>query len=75
MILKDEKDTSGASFLDNEEPVKANYNKFRRIVSNNGIKINADVNGAYQIMKKVFTNVTSDGIQGVAFQPVRVSVA
>ena len=72
--------TSGTSFLDNEEPVKANYNKVRRIhrglfVSNNGIKINADVNGAYQIMKKVFPNAYADGIQGVVLHPIRVSVA
>ena len=59
--------------MDHEEPVKANYNKSRRVkrglfVSNHGIKINADVNGAYQIMRKVFPNVSSDGIQGVALQ-------
>lgn len=72
--------TSGTSFLDNEEPIKANYNKKRRIyrglfVSNNGIKINADVNGAYQIMKKVFPNAYSDGIEDVVLHPIRVNVA
>ena len=51
--------TSGTSFLDGEEPVEKNYNKDRRVhrglfVSNEGININADVNGSYQIMKKVF---------------------
>ena len=80
VILTEESYTSGTSFLDNEEPVKANYNKVRRIhrglfVSNNGIKINADVNGAYQIMKKVFPNAYADGIQGVVLHPIRVSVA
>lgn len=80
IILTEESYTSGTSFLDNEGPIKANYNKSRRVkrglfVSNNGTKINADVNGAYQIMKKVFPNVTSDGIQGVALHPVRVNVA
>jgi putative transposase len=80
VILTEESYTSGTSFLDNEMPVKANYNKSRRVnrglfVSNNGTKINADVNGAYQIMKKVFPNVISDGIQGVALHPVRVNVA
>jgi len=34
-----------------------------------------DVNGAYQIMKKVFPNAYADGIEGVALHPVRVSVA
>lgn len=80
VILTEESYTSGTSFLDNEEPIKTNYDKSRRVqrglfVSNNGIKINADVNGAYQIMRKVFPKVNADGIQGVALHPIRVSVA
>lgn len=80
VILTEESYTSGTSFLDNEEPIKANYDKSRRVqrglfVSNNGTKINADVNGAYQIMRKVFPKVNADGIQGVALHPIRVSVA
>lgn len=80
VVLTEESYTSGTSFLDGEEPVKANYNKSRRIkrglfVSNNGIRINADVNGAYQILKKVFPNAYADGIQGVALHPVRVNIA
>ncbi len=79
VILTEESYTSGTSFLDGEEPTKENYNKVRRIkrglfVSNKGIKINADVNGAYQIMKKVFPNAFADGIEGVALHPIRVSV-
>ena len=79
VILTEESYTSGTSFLDEEEPVKANYNKKRRVyrglfVSNTGRKINADVNGAYQIMKKVFPKAFADGIKGVALHPVRVSV-
>ncbi len=79
VILTEESYTSGTSFLDNEEPTKANYNKSRRVhrglfVSNNGVKINADVNGAYQILRKVFPNVNSDGIEGVALHPIRVNV-
>lgn len=80
VIVTEESYTSGTSFLDGEEPTKANYNKSRRVkrglfISNNGSKINADVNGAYQIMKKVFPNAYADGIEGVALHPVRVSVA
>ena len=80
VILTEESYTSGTSFLDNEEPIKANYNKSRRInrglfVRNNGTKIKADVNGAYQIMKKVFPKANADGIKGVALHPVRVSIA
>ena len=51
--------TSGTSFLDGEDPIKENYNKSRRLhrgmfVSNSKELINADVNGAYQIIKKAF---------------------
>ena len=58
VILTEESYTSGTSFIDNEEPVKKYYNKDRRehrglFVSNEGIPINADINGAFQIMKKV----------------------
>lgn len=79
VILTEESYTSGTSFLDGEEPIKKNYNKSRRIkrglfVSNKGIRINADVNGAYQIISKVFPNVKSEGIEGVALHPIRVSV-
>lgn len=80
VIIVEESYTSGTSFLDNEEPIKINYDKSRRVqrglfVSNSGTKINADVNGAYQIMRKVFPKVNADGIQGVALHPIRVSVA
>jgi len=72
VILTDESYTSGTSFLDNELPEKSYYNKKRRVkrglfVSNKGIKINADVNAAFQIMKKVFPNVFTDGIEGVVY--------
>ena len=79
VILTEESYTSGTSFLDGESPKKEFYNKKRRIhrglfVSNNGISINADVNAAYQIMKKVFPNVFVDGIEGVVLHPVRVDI-
>ena len=79
MILTEESYTSGTSFLDKESPIKEFYDKKRRkhrglFVSNQGISINADVNAAYQIMKKVFPNVFADGIEGVVFHPVRVDI-
>lgn len=57
VIVLRESYTSGTSFLDNEEPIKANYDKSRRVerglfISNEGRKIHADVNGAYQIMRR-----------------------
>ena len=71
--------TSGTSFLDGEEPIKENYDKSRRVhrglfVSNNGTKINADVNGSYQITKKVFPNAYSNGIVGVGLHPTVVAI-
>ena len=80
VILTEESYTSGTSYLDNETPIKENYNKSRRVhrglfISDNGVKINADVNGAYQILKKVFPKAYADGIEDVALHPIRVSVA
>ena len=40
--------------------------------SNNGTLINSDLNGAYQIIKKVVPNAFADGIEGVVLHPVRV---
>ena len=79
VILTEESYTSGTSFLDNELPQKNFYNKKRRVhrglfVSNEGVQINADVNAAYQILKKVFPNEFSDGIEGVVLHPVRVDI-
>ena len=77
VILTEESYTSGTSFIDDEQPVKENYNKSRRIKrglfkSNNGILINADLNGAYQILKKVFP-IKWD--RGCALHPVVVNIA
>ena len=79
MILTEESYTSGTSFIDGESPNKEFYNKKRRVhrglfISNKGVSINADVNAAYQIMKKVFPNVFADGIEGVVLHPVRVNI-
>ena len=79
VILTEESYTRGTSFLDGELPTKEFYNKDRRIhrglfISNRGIRINADVNAAYQIMKKVFPNAFADGIEGAVLYPVRVNI-
>ena len=80
VILTEESYTSGTSFLDGEAPSRENYNKGRRIYrglfrANNGQLINADVNGAFQILRKVFPNVLSDGIEGVVLRPIVVVAA
>ena len=64
VILTNESYTSGTSFLGNEFPKKKFYDKSRRIKrglfqSNSGKLINSDVNGSFQIMKKVFPNAFS----------------
>lgn len=78
LIVTEESYTSGTSFLDNESPNKENYNKNRRIVrglfkSNNNQIINSDVNGALQIVKKVFPNAFADGIKG-SLTPIMLNV-
>lgn len=75
VLLTEESYTSGTSFLDNELPVRKNYDKKRRIHrglfrASDGKTINADVNGAFQIMRKVFPKVTADGIEGIVLCPV-----
>ena len=79
VIITEEGYTSGTSFLDDELPIKENYNKSRRkyrglFISNKGIKINADVNGSYQIIKKVFPKAFADGIEGVGLHPFKVDL-
>lgn len=76
VITTEESYTSGTSFLDNELPTKENYNKSRRIKrglfrSNDGTLINADQNGAYQILKKVVP-ITWD--RGEVLSPVLVDL-
>ena len=61
VILTEESYTSGTSFLDNELPTKENYNKNRRVKrglfkTNDGRYLNSDINGSYQILKKVIGN-------------------
>ena len=76
VTLTEESYTSGTSFIDDEEPIKENYNKSRRVhrglfKSNEGIEINADLNGAYQILKKAFP-IKWD--RGCVLHPVVVNV-
>ena len=60
--------TSGTSYLDDEAPIKENYNKERRVrrglFQAKDTLINADVNGSLQIMRKVFPDsYTGYGIE------------
>lgn len=78
--VTEESYTSGTSFLDGELPVKEQYNKTRR--KQRGLfqaadrLINADVNGACQIIKKVVPNAFDGyGIEAVNLTPVVISIA
>lgn len=69
-IETEEAYTSGTSYLDNEAPIKENYNKERRVQRGlfqaKNTLINADVNGSLQIMRKVFPDsYTGYGIEVV----------
>lgn len=79
LIITEESYTSGCSFLDNEPLTKEYYNKSRRVQrglfkSNRDVLINSDVNGSYNIIKKAFPNVFTDGIEGVHLHPIRVNI-
>ena len=79
LIKTEESYTSGTSFLDDELPIKENYDKSRRVhrglfTSNKGEYINADVNGAFQIMRKVFSNVKANEIVGAYSHPVIINM-
>lgn len=78
VVTTEESYTSGCSFLDNEPLNKDYYNKSRRIKrglfkSNDGVIINADVNGSYNIIRKVFSEAFAKGIEGVYLHPIRVN--
>lgn len=79
LIANEESYTSGCSFLDGEIIGKESYDKSRRVTrglfkSNKGILINADVNGSYNIIRKVFPKAFANGIEGIHLHPIRVNI-
>jgi len=81
LIVEDESFTSKCSFLDNEPIEKHKIYKGKRIGrglfrSQRGIFINADVNGAYNIIKKAFPKaISADGIEGVGLHPYSIIIS
>lgn len=89
VIYTNESYTSQTSALDNEKPCWNNGNNsrikqgihpaYRRIErglfkSNEGKLINSDINGALQIIRKVFPKVTlTDGIVDAVLRPIKWS--
>lgn len=80
LVLHNENHTSKCSFLDNEEIRHHKKYMGKRIKrgifkSKNGILINADINGAYNIIKKAIPNAFKvDGIEVLELKPFSVSV-
>jgi putative transposase len=79
VILTEESHTSKCSFLDAETVGYHNRYAGKRIkrglfVSATGRKINADVNGAYNMIAKVVPNAFGNGRGGVVVHPVRLAL-
>ncbi len=80
IFLMPEHYTSRCSFLDNESINKHETYKGKRICrslykSHEGIMINADVNGAYNILKKAVPKaISADGIEGVGLHPYSIAI-
>lgn len=88
VVVTEESYTSKASFLDNDIIPKYDPNntikyKFSGYRVERGLYkskvseryINSDVNGSYNIMRKVIPNAFADGIEGVGLHPVRYNIA
>lgn len=77
--LQEESYTSKCSFLDLEDICKHEQYKGKRInrglyISFNKSKINADVNGSYNIMRKAIPNVFYHGIEGFVVNPLVIEL-
>jgi putative transposase len=80
VILTEESYTSKCSFLDDEPLVHQVEYVGKRVkrglfMTAKGQRINADVNGAYNILRKVVPNAFGNGIEGVVVHPVRLRLA
>ncbi len=86
VIITEESYTSKASFLNLDyiptyEGDEAKIHKFSGYRESRGMykikgekkRINADVNGSYNIMRKVIPTVFDGGIEGVVVRPIRVT--
>ena len=75
VLLQEESHTSKCSFLDFEPICHHEHYVGKRVKrglfrASNGRRINADVNGSYNIMRKAIPNSFGQGIEGVAVRPV-----
>lgn len=79
ILLNEESYTSKCSFIDQEEICKKNIYDGKRIKrglfkSKFGKLINADLNGSYNIMRKVVPDAFSKGIEGFVVSPKVISL-
>jgi putative transposase len=79
LVLTEESYTSKCSFLDLEPIGKHKVYAGQRVKrglfrASHARKINADVNGSYNILRKVIPNAFSNGIGGAVVHPVRLSI-
>lgn len=80
VITTEESYTSKCSFLDSEPVCKHAQYAGKRVKrglfrASDGRLINADVNGAYNILRKVIPNAFSNGIAGAVVHPMRACPA
>jgi putative transposase len=86
VLVTEESDTSKASFLDSDplpvydaqrlDPPMVSGKRVKRGLyqAASGQRLNADVNGAYNIVRKGLPDAFSKGIAGAAVHPVRLAV-
>jgi putative transposase len=78
VILTEESYTSKASFVDKDQPSRGMFSGERiergLYKTGTGILINADVNGAGNIIRKVFPNAFAEGIEDVDFHPSIINI-
>ena len=81
VLLTEESYTSKCSFIDNEDIKKSNNYLGKRVKrglfkSSDNYTINADINGSYNIIRKVFSNftVSKNEIEGIVVSPKLISL-
>ena len=79
VVILDESYTSKCSFLDSESVEKHDTYMGRRIKrgifqSHNGTLIHADLNAAYNTIKKAIPEAFADGIEGIGLYPRSLSI-
>ncbi len=86
VVCSEESYTSKASFLSLDPIPTYGYNGANKVkfsgyretrgmykIKGQKVRINADVNGSYNIMRKVIPTVFDQGIEGVVVRPIRIT--